>query len=85
MSAGHTACSAPDAERVRRPRSGRDDRRSGAGLVTSCLVRGPTSERPGVYFRGVYLTEKLTEPRNPRRRRQRGEQRDVGREALRFC
>ena len=33
----------PDADRVRRPMSGHDDRRSGAGLVTSCLVLGPTS------------------------------------------
>ena len=33
----------PDADRVRRPTSGHDHRRSGAGLVTGCLVSGPTS------------------------------------------
>src|SRR5205809_7563994 len=33
----------PDADRVRCPMSGHDHRRSGAGLVTNCLVLGPTS------------------------------------------
>src|SRR4051812_17707479 len=33
----------PDADRVRYPMSGHDHRRSGAGLVTNCLVLGPTS------------------------------------------
>src|SRR5205809_266234 len=57
----------PDADRVRCPMSGHDHRRSGAGLVTNCLVLGPTSRARGVYFCGVYLTGKLTGARDPPR------------------